>query len=610
VRSQHDALRVRGVKMTNFDLRRFLQVVRRRVWIVVLCAVLVPAAAVAVSATQQKKYTAEATLLFRDPQFDQKLFGSTFVPNSTDPERQAATNLELVSLETVAARAAKRFPGVTPKQVSDAVEPETKGQADVVSIKATWTDRRRAAALANTVANEYIAFRRDADRAKIGVARLPLRRQLRDLSREERAGPLGRSLRARLTQLNVLASLQTGNAELVQPALVPDGPSSPKVVRNGALGLVLGLILGAGLVGLAEALDRRLRDPSEIEHAFDAPVLAGIPESPWLKKADAAMSNAPPGQREAFDMLRANLRYFNLNRAIESVLITSAESGEGKSTVAWGLAVAAARTGTRTLLVEADLRRPTFASQFQLDAPGGLTTVLTGRTQPADAVQSIPLAQVVDGTSPESLCVLLAGPIPPNPTAVAESDQMARLLEDAKRDYDLVVIDTPPITLVPDAIPLMRRVDGVIVVSRLGTSSRGPMHRLAHQLENLDAPVLGVVLNSANENDPYAYGYAYGYGDRPHQTNRATADPGRSGPSAATGDRAAPSGGEPGESDTPPRTEPERPSDARAAPAPGETPEGSTTPAPADISRPGAARNGSSPRRSPAGLKRLRDLLR
>jgi succinoglycan biosynthesis transport protein ExoP len=610
VRSQHDALRVRDLTMKTFDLRRAMQVVRRRFWILVICAVLVPAAAVAVSAAQQKKYTAEATLLFRDPQFDQKLFGSTFVPNSTDPERQAATNLELVSLDTVAARTAKRIPGVTPKQVSNAVEPETKGQADVVSINATWTDPRRAATMANTFANEYIAFRRDADRAKIGVARLPLRKQLRELSREERAGPLGRSLRARLTQLNVLASLQTGNAELVQPALAPDGPSSPKVVRNGALGLVLGLILGAGLVGLAEALDRRLRDPAEIEHAFDAPVLAGIPESPWLRKSDAAMSNAPPGQREAFDMLRANLRYFNLSREIESVLITSAESGEGKSTVAWGLAVAAARSGSRTLLVEADLRRPTFASQFQLHAPAGLTTVLTGRAQPSDAVQSIRLPDVVDGASPEWLSVLLAGPIPPNPTAVAESDQMARLLEDAKREYDLVIIDTPPITLVPDAIPLMRRVDGVIVVCRLGTSSRGPMHRLAHQLENLDAPVLGVVVNSANENDPYAYGYAYGYGDRPHQPSRAAAGPGAPGPSAATGDRAAPSGGESDESDAPHRTELELPSGTRSAPAPGEAPEGSTTPARTDGSRPVAARNGSSARRSPAGLKRLRDLLR
>jgi succinoglycan biosynthesis transport protein ExoP len=609
VRSQHDALRLRDVT-TSFDLRRVLQIVRRRFWILILCAVLVPAAALAVSATQQKKYTAEATLLFRDPQFDQKLFGSTFVANSNDPERQEATNLELISLETVAARTAKRVPGVTPKEVSDAIDPEAVGQADVVSIKATWTDPRRSATLANTFAEEYIAFRRDADRAKIGVARLPLRQQLRGLSRKELAGPTGRSLRARLTQLNVLASLQTGNAELVQRALVPDGPSSPKIVRNGALGLVLGLILGAGLVGLAEALDRRLRDPSEIEHAFNAPVLASIPESPGLTKADAALSNVPPGQFEAFDMLRANLRYFNLSRDIHTVLVTSAEPGEGKSTVAWGLAVAAARTGTRTLLVEADLRRPTFASQYQLRAPAGLTTVITGRAQRAEAVQSIRLAPEGDGPSPESLDVLLAGPLPPNPTKVAESDQMARLLEDAKREYDLVIIDTPPITLVPDAIPLMRRVDGVIVVSRLGTSSRGPMRRLGHQLENLDAPVLGVVVNSADEKDPYGYGYAYDYSDD-HRPQRGTPSPVASHPSDATRDRTDHSGGESDESDTAQRSEPEEAPAARAAPVPAQAPADPAVPPRADVSLPPVpARNGSSTRRPPTVRRRLRDLLR
>src|SRR3954470_7388405 len=157
----HDAM------TTNFDLRRVVQIVRRRLWILAMCVVLVPVAALVVSAFQQKEYTAKAFLLFRDPQFDQKLFGSTFVPNSADPERQAATNLELVSLETVAARTAKRIRGVTPKQVSDAVKPKTEGQADVVSINATWTDPGRAARLADTFAREYIRFRRNADRAKI-----------------------------------------------------------------------------------------------------------------------------------------------------------------------------------------------------------------------------------------------------------------------------------------------------------------------------------------------------------------------------------------------------------------------------------------------------------
>src|SRR3954447_9102335 len=544
---------MRDAMTTNFDLRRMVEVVRRRRWILVLCVVLVPAAAIAVSVLQQKEYTAKAFLLFRDPQFDQKLFGSTFVPNSADPERQAATNLELVSLETLAARTAKRIPGITPKQVSDSIEPKSEGQADVVSINATWTDPRRAATLANTFAREYIRFRRDADRAKIEAARTPLRRQLASLTQKDREGPIGRSLRSRLTEVGVLASLQTGNAELLQTAQIPDGPSSPKIVRNAVLGLILGLILGVGLVGLAEALDRRVRDPLEIERAFDAPVLASITESSWLTKADPALSNVPPAQREAFHLLRANLRYFSLSRDIDSVLITSAEPGEGKSTVAWGLAVAAASMGTNTLLVEADLRSPGFASRFGLRAGGGLTAVLTGRLQPGEALQSIRLPQVDDDPSPQrSLDVLLAGSTPPNPADLVESNEMATLLNEAKRHYDLVVIDTPPITVVPDAIPLIRSVGGVLLVSRLGTSSRGPMHRLAGQLENLDAPVLGMIVNSANGGGEYAYAYGYGYGHG--QPSRGASAAGTSRRSDPIPERAAhPDDG----SDAARRTEPE-----------------------------------------------------
>ncbi len=496
----------------DINLRYAAQALRRRLPIFLLCLVLVPVTALGLSLLQEKEYTSKASLLFRDPQFDQKLFGSSFVQSSGDPAREAATNVELVSLEKVAALTAKRLRTLSPEEVSEAVAVTSEGQSDVVSIEATGSSAAQAAKLANTFTERYIAFRRDADRDKIKGAQAPLRRQLKGLSRKEREGRLGQSLAQRLNELSVLASLQTGNAELVQPAQVPEGASSPNLPLNAALGLGFGLVLGIALVVLAEALDRRLRDPAEVEQAFERGVLAALPESEALSNPDPALINVPDAEREAFRMLHANLKYFSLSRDIRSVLVTSADSGDGKSTVAWGLAVAAATGASRTLLVEADLRQPSFAARYKLRPRRGLTGVLTGEVDRSAAVTTIDLTPG-DRRGPErSMDVLLAGPLPPNPTDLLQSEQMARLLRESGDNYDLVIIDTPPAVSVSDAIPLLTMVGGVIVVSRLGKTTRDHLRRLRHQLEHLDAPVLGLVVNSVNRGGAYGYGYGYGYG--------------------------------------------------------------------------------------------------
>src|SRR3954449_7940331 len=426
-------------------LRRVLHAARRRYRLLLVCVVLVPAAAVAVSITREKRYTADATLLFRDPQFDQKLFGSSFVQGSPDPAREAATNLTLVSLERVKRRTAQRIKGLTEDDVRNAVTAKSEGQADVVQIEATWTSAAMAAHLANVFAADYIAFRRRADRAKIREARALLRAQLVRLTPKQRVAAPGRALRQRLGQLGVLQALQTGNAELAQQAVPPEAPSSPKPVRDGALGLLLGLLLGAALVALAEAFDRRLRDPAEMEQLLGAPVLASLPESEALAGSDPTLANVPETEREVFRMLRGSLRYFTLSRDIRSVLITSADSGDGKSTVAWGLAVASASAASRTLLIEADLRRPSFVKRYDLKARHGLTSVLTGDAAFEQAIVRVVVSGRRRSRVPDrTLDVLAAGPLPPNPADLVESEQMADLLAAAEQNYDLIVVDTPP----------------------------------------------------------------------------------------------------------------------------------------------------------------------
>jgi succinoglycan biosynthesis transport protein ExoP len=501
----------------RFGLRSALVVVRRRLWAVLICAILVPASALGFSVIQEKQYTAAASLFFRDPALDQKLFGSTFLEPSGDPVREAATNLKLVSLRVVAARTAEVVErGLTADEVADKVETSLEGQSDLVSVRATDPSPEFAAILANTFAEEYIEFRREADRAKLREAQQLVQRELDAISPAERENAQGRSLAERAQQLRILASLQTGNAELVERAEPPRSPSSPKTIRNVVLGGVLGVVLGIGLAFLLDRLDRRLRDPKEIEAAFRRPILGVIPKSRALaRQANRQDGVLPAGEQEAFRMLRANLRYFNVDREIQSVLVTSPAPADGKSTVAWNLASAGAGAGGKVLLIEADLRHPSIARAFaHMDPKRGLTTVLAGYASLDEAIQKVPIHQRVYGSSSgRFMYVLPAGPLPPNPADLIESQRMRELVRQAESDYDLVVIDTPPTSVVSDAIPLVKQVSGVIVVVRLRQSTREAVLHLKDQLEHLGAPTLGVVVNALSRDaGSYGYRYAYAYG--------------------------------------------------------------------------------------------------
>ncbi|HEX8066711.1 MAG TPA: polysaccharide biosynthesis tyrosine autokinase [Thermoleophilaceae bacterium] len=494
-----------------------LHILRRRIGVVLACALLLPGAALAFSLAQEKQYSASSSLLFRDPQFDQKLFGSTVFEPIRDPAREAETNVKLVSLDVVADRTARALTGrrLTKGDVQSKVTVQPEGKSDVVSITATDHDPRFAARLSNLFAEQYIAFRRDADRSKIYSAQQLIERQIGRLPEPQRTGERGRSLRERAEQLQILASLQTGNAELVQTASPPTAASSPNPVRNTVLGLGLGVLLGLGLAILLERLDRRLKDPKEIADAFDRPILGAIPESRAIATADQDAKRLAPGEAEAFRMLRANLRYFNVDSEVRSVLITSSSPGDGKSTVAMHLASAGAAAGSRVALIEADLRHPTLARRVGLPPERGLSQLLAGEIGTLrDAAHSVPVAGRRRGDPDfRTMDVVVSGPIPPNPTDLIESERMHEVMQEASREYDLVVVDTPPTSVVSDAIPLVKQVSGVIVVCRLAKTTRESAYHLRNQLANLEANTLGVVINSAGRGRGYHhYGYGYGYG--------------------------------------------------------------------------------------------------
>jgi capsular exopolysaccharide synthesis family protein len=493
----------------GLSLQHLIRRLRRRWVVIAACAILTPIAAFVYSSTQTDEYQTSATLLFRASNPAMELFPDRGTPVVGDPARTAATNVGLVSLNTVAGRTSRRLKGtVSPASVAASIAVTSEGESDLVSVTATAERPDVAARLANTFGEEYIAFRRDADRRQILDGRARARQRLSQLTDVERASAQGRELQKEVGQLETLAALQTGNAELVQRAGVPTAPSSPTPKRDAILGLIGGLALGIALAFLLDLLDARIKEPEEVEEILRVPALGSVPRSRTLERV-VAEETVPGPALEAFLALRTNLRYFNVDREIRSVMVTSATSQDGKTTVSLGLAQAAARSGTRTLLIEADMRRATLAKSDGLVSLTGLSLVLAREHDIRDAIVEVPLDE--DRHPDNVLHIIPAGPVPPNPAALLESDRMEEVIRFAEAEYELVVIDTPPITVVADAIPLLRLVSGVVAVCRLNKTRRDALVSLRHQLENVNAPLLGVVLNGAEEVGGQVSHYYYHY---------------------------------------------------------------------------------------------------
>jgi capsular exopolysaccharide synthesis family protein len=525
------------------DLDFALRVVLRRKMIIGVCALVATAAALGFSLTSTKQYTTTATLFFRNTNFDQQVLGGSGVAQPLPLSTQdAASNVALVALAQNADATSSALPPTdqfTPGQVRAAVAVSSETQSNLVDIQVTTPRPALSATVANTYARQFISARVQADRSTITEAQRLVSGQLANPNIN---GALRRQLESRSEQLRILSALQTGNAELAQVAAVPGAPSSPRVTRNTAIGLLLGLLLGIAVAVLRERLDRRIKDAKELEEAFELPVLGVIPES----RSFEAISPSPLPFRDAesFGMLRTRLRYFNVDRNIRRLLIASSAPGDGKSTIAFHLAhTAASIGGSRVVLVEADLRKPTLAQNLGLAPMPGLSELLTQSLSVSDVMQRVEAGHATEDGEDRDLRVIVAGLKPPNPSELIESQRMAQLLEELSAAFDLVVIDTPPTGVVADAIPMMAQVDGVIIVTRLGRITKTAAVHMRDQLRNLGAPSLGTVANRfVARRGQDGYGYGYGYGDaKPGDSSGDAESNGAGDPQAVEASRPRPS---------------------------------------------------------------------
>jgi polysaccharide biosynthesis transport protein len=494
------------------DLRALLAMLRRRGIVIVLAVVVGVVGGLVFSSLQAKSYESTASLLFRPLLLDLQVTGLPLQLPGGNPDREAATNLALVSLDDVRTRAAARLgPDYTPKRLEDDVEIEEEGKSNVISITASASRPQEAARVANAVASAFIAYRRAGLRDQVLRAAAKVQKQLNE---EDLTPALRKAQRVNLQRLNLLASLQTGDVQVAQRAEPPSSASSPKPVLNAILGGALGLLVGLGIALASEQLDRRVRRMDQLENALDLPLLAAVPRNKALRRGSEWDGGGTAVDEEPFRRLRASLRHLDGNADLRAVLVTSARDGSGKTTVSAHLAAAAAAGGqARVLLIEADLRRPHLASLLGLPPGVGLTQLLESGdplgVSSEEHVFQIPLAGTSNGSGPNghaivSFDALAAGPHTDNPSELLDSDRMRDFLTGARERYDLVVIDAPPPTLVSDAIPLMKQVDGVLVVGRLGRESEGELRELREELKRFSVMPVGAIANfSRREANPY-----------------------------------------------------------------------------------------------------------
>ena len=259
-------------------------------------------------------------------------------------------------------------------------------------------------------------------------------------------------------------------ATIVDDAEVSDDAVSPQPARNLALAAVLGLLLGMGLAVARELLDTSLTTSDDIGDVTDAPILGNIASDEAANLAPLTVLSSATPWAEAFRVLRTNMQYVEVDEEQKVIVMTSALPGEGKSTTAINLALTTAMAGQRVVLVEADLRRPLMAGRLGLDGAVGTTNVLIGKVSLADALQRY---------ADTGLRVLTCGPIPPNPSELLQSHAMESLLADLRRDFDVIIIDAPPLLPVTDAALLAAQADGAVVVVRHGRTTRD---QLQHSL--------------------------------------------------------------------------------------------------------------------------------
>jgi capsular exopolysaccharide synthesis family protein len=458
------------------SLRDYLRAIKAHRWLVIGTTVAAVAASILYSVARTPVYETTATLSVR--------------PNSNQPQGQSSTQGEagaaaaqVATRPDVLAAASLLLHGQqTPQQLHADVSAAGVKDENAALVKAKADTAEETAQIANAVAAAMVQV---TFNQLVQAYQAPL---TNPTSAQVRA------LRARLRSSQPL--------RIVSAALPPGSPTGPKPLRDVAFAGLLGLLLGVAIALVRDALDRTVTDPDDLESTLGFPLL-GYVRSDILGTAPASRNGTIEAAEhlDSFRILRANAQFLGGDHPVATLAVTSALPDEGKSTVAVWYAYANALGGKRTILVECDLHRPVVAGALDLDPSPGLTEYLTGDAEASDVRRSV----MVEGPTAQPLSVVPAGASTTGPAELLASTRFEKFLDEVAREYELVVLDCPPLLPVGDTLSIVPRVEGVILCVRLGQTTRDQAIAAKDALRRLPERPVGLVLTDSKPGSEYDY---------------------------------------------------------------------------------------------------------
>jgi capsular exopolysaccharide synthesis family protein len=455
----------------ELGLKRYVDTIRERIWLVLIVTVLTTAVAVAYVLTAAKTYEAEADLLIT-PVSSDTLPSLPLIRDSADPTRDVQTAARLVTNNDVAERVRAELKLTkSAEDLLHQVDAEPVAQSNIVAVTASDHSGEEARDLANAFADAAVAEQTDQLHSEIDNQISGLEAQLGEGQAPE--------LSARLAELQALRTGPDPTIRVETQADLPQGPAKPRPVLTIAGGLFAGIVLGIAGAFLVQILDPRLRREEQLRRRYRLPILARVPRESSRGRHPLRPQNLSSAAAEAYRALRASLDTpESRSGRSRAILVTGPSPSEGKTTTALNLASSLALAGRRVILIEADLRLPALAEAAGIEQPEtGVVSVLIENTALTDALVPSP-------TYGQNLQLLVADSSGSWAAELFSIPAAQQLIDDARELADYVVVDSPPLTEVVDALPLARKCDEVLIVTRLGQTRLERIARLGEVLSD------------------------------------------------------------------------------------------------------------------------------